>query len=446
MKNYAIILASGVGSRYGHELPKQFAKVAGKTVLEHTIDVFQRSDKIDSIFVVITPEYRHLGEQILLKNNYTKVSKLLNGGSTRKDSSGIGIAAITEPEANVLIHDCARPFLSQRIIDECVAALDKYNAVDVAIPATDTIIEAQDSIITNIPERAKLMCGQTPQCFKLSVIRQAHEMAKNEQNFTDDCGLVLKYNLSNVHIVKGDVDNIKITYPGDIFMADKIFQSRHMELPGNIDMTQLKQKVIVLFGGTSGIGAEMNKIASDHGAKTYLFSRRTGGDITKFHDVEKFLAKVKEKEKRIDYVVNSAGVLKIGKLTDRNIDDILSEIDINYTGNINVAKASIPYLLESRGGLLFFTSSSYTRGRALYSTYSSSKAAVVNLTQALAEELYDTGVRVNVINPERTATPMRFNAFGYEPPETLLSAKKAAEISLKTLLANITGQVIDAKR
>ena len=67
-------------------------------------------------------------------------------------------------------------------------------------------------------------------------------------------------------------------------------------------------------------------------------------------------------------------------------------------------------------------------------------------SQALAEELYDTGVRVNVINPERTATPMRFNAFGYEPPETLLSAKKAAEISLKTLLANITGQVIDAKR
>ncbi len=446
MKNYAVILASGIGSRYGHELPKQFAKVAGKMVLEHTIDIFQRAENIDNIIVVITPEYRHLGEQILLKNNYSKVSHLLNGGATRKDSSGIGISAITDDEANVLIHDCARPFLSQRIINECIVALDTHNAVDVAIPATDTIIETNNNVITNIPERARLMCGQTPQCFKLSIIKRAHELAKNDQNFTDDCGLVLKYNLSDVHVVRGDIDNIKITYPSDIFMADKIFQSRHMELPHNIDMTNLNQKVIVLFGGTSGIGAEMNNIATQYGAKTYVFSRRTGGDITKYRDVEKFLADVNKKENRIDYVVNSAGVLKIGKLTDRNVNDILSEININYTGNINVAKASIPYLLKSRGGLLFFTSSSYTRGRALYSTYSSAKAAIVNLTQALAEELYDTGVKVNVINPERTATPMRFNAFGYEPPESLLSAQKAAEISLKTLLANITGQVVDAKR
>lgn len=446
MKNYAVILASGVGSRYGHDLPKQFAKVAGKTVLEHTIDIFERSDKIDKIILVITPEYRHLGEQILLKNKYTKVSNLLNGGATRKDSSHIGISAIQDEEANVIIHDCARPFLSQRIIDDCIAALDKHSAIDVAIPATDTVIEVKDNFITNIPERAKLMRGQTPQCFKLSVIKKAHELAKDDHNFTDDCGLVLKYNLGDVYVVNGDIDNIKITYPGDIFMADKIFQSRHMELPQNVELGGLKGKVIALFGGTSGIGAEMKNIADKHGAKTYVFSRRTGGDITKYADIEKFLAQVNQQENKIDYVVNSAGVLKIGKLTDREIADVLDEININYTGNINVAKASIPYLLKSRGSLLFFTSSSYTRGRALYSTYSSSKAAVVNLTQALAEELYDTGVRVNVINPERTATPMRFNAFGYEPPETLLSAEKAAQISLKTLLAHITGQVIDAKR
>lgn len=446
MKNYAIILASGVGSRYGHELPKQFAKVAGKTVLEHTIDIFQRADNIDNIILVITPEYRHLGEQILLKNSYSKVSHLLNGGATRKDSSGIGISAITDKEANVIIHDCARPFLSQRIIDDCIKALDKHSAIDVAVPATDTIIETNDNFITNIPERAKLMCGQTPQCFKLSIIKKAHELAKNDQNFTDDCGLILKYNLADVYIVRGDMDNIKITYPGDIFMADKIFQSRHMELPQDIDLEQLNGKVIALFGGTSGIGAGMKTMADTYGAKTYVFSRRTGGDITKYQDIKNFLTDINDKEKRIDYVVNSAGVLNIGKLVDRNIEDIFNEINVNYTGNINVAKASIPYLLKSKGGLLLFTSSSYTRGCALYSTYSSSKAAVVNLTQALAEELYDTGVRVNVINPERTATPMRFNAFGYEPPETLLSAKKAAAISLKTLLANITGQVIDAKR
>ena len=138
--------------------------------------------------------------------------------------------------------------------------------------------------------------------------------------------------------------------------------------------------------------------------------------------------------------------MNIGKLIDRKIQDIIQDININYIGNINVAHASIPYLKKSRGGLLLFTSSSYTRGRALYSTYSSAKAAIVNLVQALAEELYEDGVKVNVINPERTATPMRFNAFGAEPAETLCQPERVADFSIKTLITNITGQVIDVKR
>ena len=136
----------------------------------------------------------------------------------------------------------------------------------------------------------------------------------------------------------------------------------------------------------------------------------------------------------------------MGKLDERNIEDIQADIDINYKGSINVAKAAIPYLKESKGSMQLYASSSYTRGRALYATYSSTKAGVVNLVQALAEELADDGVRVNVINPERCATPMRFKAFGKEPEESLLSPEKVAEASLKTLLSDLTGQVIDVKR
>ncbi len=84
MKNYAVILASGKGSRLGEEIPKQFIKLAGKTILEHTIEIFENSKDTDEIIVVITPEYRHLAEDILLKNSYKKVTKLLNGGETRK--------------------------------------------------------------------------------------------------------------------------------------------------------------------------------------------------------------------------------------------------------------------------------------------------------------------------------------------------------------------------
>lgn len=123
MKNYAIILASGVGARMGASLPKQFQRIAGKSILEHTIEVFEKAPQIDEIILVILWEYRFFIEEIILKNHYTKITKILNGGKTRKESSFIGINSIKDIEANVLIHDCVRPFLSQNIISKCLLHL-----------------------------------------------------------------------------------------------------------------------------------------------------------------------------------------------------------------------------------------------------------------------------------------------------------------------------------
>ena len=447
MKNIAIILASGTGNRYGSEIPKQFVKIAGKTILEHTIEIFEKAEDINEILIVITPEYRHFAEEILVKNNYKKVAKLLNGGETRKESSYIGISAIEESEANVIIHDCARPFLTQKIIKDCIEALKKYNAVDVAIPSADTIIKVdENNVIQHIPQRAKLRRGQTPQCFKLSTIKKAHQLSKNDTNFTDDCGLIVKYNLGEVFVVEGDVENIKVTYPSDIFMADKLFQIRNAMQPQEQNIENIEDKVVVIFGGTSGIGECTAILAREYGAKVFTASLSTGCDITDYNSVEKFLENVYKQTNKIDLVINSAGILRMGKLADRTIEDIKKDIDINYVGSINVAKASIPYLRKSQGSLQLYASSSYTRGRALYSTYSSTKAGIVNLAQALAEELAVDNIRVNVINPERCATPMRFKAFGKEPQESLLKPEKVAEASLKTFLSNLTGQVIDVRR
>ena len=115
-------------------------------------------------------------------------------------------------------------------------------------------------------------------------------------------------------------------------------------------------------------------------------------------------------------------------------------------GAINIARASERYLRQTKGHLLLFTSSSFTRGRAHYSIYSSCKAAVVNLTQALAEEWSHNGVRINCINPERTLTPMRTRNFGYENPASLLDAEAVAKCSLQTLGTSLSGQVIDIRR
>ena len=148
----------------------------------------------------------------------------------------------------------------------------------------------------------------------------------------------------------------------------------------------------------------------------------------------------------IDYIVNTAGLLIKKPIDTLTIEEITALIGVNYTGAVNVAIASKPYLLETSGMLMNFTSSSYTRGRAFYALYSSTNAAIVNFTQAIAEEWSDEGIRVTCINPERTATPMRTANFGIEPAELLLSAKEVAMTSLKVLGTKNTGIIVDVRK
>ncbi|MDR2738096.1 MAG: bifunctional cytidylyltransferase/SDR family oxidoreductase [Puniceicoccales bacterium] len=450
MKTYAILLASGTGERAGSSLPKQFLKISGKTVLEHSIEIFERSPLIDGIIAVIHAGFIDMCGKIFERNHYAKIVKILAGGATRRESSRIGVDSITDGEAKVLIHDAVRPLLADCVVCKCVAALDEYDAVDVAIPTADTMVRiGEDMTIEDIPPRKFLMRGQTPQAFKLTVIKRAHELAATNgtlnTQFTDDCGLVKEFNLAKIHVIDGDETNVKITYPIDIFIADKLFQIKHLSA-ANSDLARLRDKVLVIFGGSGGIGKSIAKLAEKFGAIVHNFSRSSNVDVRKTSEITKTLEGVFKVEGRVNFVVNTAGILQIGELVHRNEESIRDEVETNYFGCLNVARASHKYLKQSRGMLLFFTSSSYTRGRALYSIYSSTKAAVVNLTQALSEEWTGDGIRVNAMNPERTATPMRRSNFGEEPEESLLTPEFVAEKSLRTLLQDYTGQVVDVKK
>ena len=222
---YAIILASGKGERLNCGFPKQFLTIKDKTLVEYTIEAFEKNKNVDSIIVVIEPASREKLNEILEKAHYTKVSEIVDGGKTRFESSVNGVNAVPEKGAKVLIHDAARPFVSQRIIDDTIQALDKYPAVETAIRATDTIIERNDEfMLSATTDRARMMQVQTPQGFSLGVIKMAQEMAKNDKNLeaTDDCGLVFKYGICDVFVVEGERQNIKITYPEDILFANYV--------------------------------------------------------------------------------------------------------------------------------------------------------------------------------------------------------------------------------
>ena len=454
MKNIAVILAGGSGTRLGDILPKQFIKIAGKKVIEHTLDVFESHGSIDEIAVVSHPNYIREMEGIALSGNYPKLKKILSGGVERYHSSLAAIEAYQDDDLNLLFHDSVRPLVNHRIISDCIAALAKYNAIDVATPTTDTIVQVNDDDeIVKIPSRSFLRNGQTPQAFKRGVIAQAYQLALKDPNFktTDDCGVVLKYLPEEpIFVVKGEQFNMKLTYKEDIFLLDKLFQLQTIQANDRVlyDKTQLalKSKVVVVFGGHYGIGGDICALAKEQGAKVYSFSRVDGVDISNRESVEKALQQVYNNEGKIDDVINTAGVLHKQAFCTMTDEEILQGISVNYLGAIYIAKASFPYLKKSKGSLLLFASSSYTRGRAMYSLYSSTKAAIVNLSQGLNEEWASHGVRVNTINPERTKTPMRESNFGIEPVESLLSSKDVAVVSLNVLCSSLSGEVVDIKR
>jgi 2-C-methyl-D-erythritol 4-phosphate cytidylyltransferase len=450
-KVVAVILAGGLGARVGTALPKQFIKVAGKTIIEHTISVFQASDSIDEIVVMTNPEWI-LETSILVSGaKFTKVSNVLPGGATRNETTKAALKVLDDEDV-VLLHDAVRPLIDDRIIRDCLVALKSRDAVDVVIPSADTLVMVDSAgVISDIPDRASFRRGQTPQGFRVSILREAYRNADQDPNFkaTDDCAVVLKY-LPNTPIatVLGSDQNMKITEAIDLFLIDKLFQVSSHDAPDTQAQKSLfENRVAVIFGGSEGIGKAISNQLTALGSTVEVFSRSTNGvDVSNFESVAKALKQASTKHGHIDFVINAAGILHIGNLAEQDLKIIASTIGVNFHGAINVAKASFEYLSDTQGHLLLFTSSSYTRGRAEYSVYSSSKAAIVNLGQALSDEWSDKGIKVNVVNPERTLTPMRTKAFGAEDPDSLLSADEVSDACIRVLGSEMTGHVIDVRR
>ncbi len=455
MRNVAVVLAGGTGTRVGLSIPKQLIKIAGKPIIEHTIAVMQASPLIDEIVVMMTPGHLDPVRSIVRQGGYDKVTRILEGAETRNATTQRALDALGDEECNVLLHDAVRPLVSQTILEDVVAALEEYEAVDTVIPSADTIVavhEDTDTIADVLP-RHLLRRGQTPQAFRLSVIRAAYAKAAEDPDFvaTDDCTVVLRYTPEvPITVVDGHERNMKVTEPIDVYIADKLFQLASAERPEPLSDTEqaaaLAGKTVVVFGGSYGIGGDIAALAERAGANVFTFSRSsTDTHVERRSDIRAAAESVLAKTGRVDYVVNTAGVLPIAPLAETSEETIYNATEVNYLGPIFIAQEFYPSLEATSGSLLLFTSSSYTRGRSGYSLYSSAKAAVVNLTQALADE-WAGAVRVNCVNPERTGTPMRTKAFGQEPAGTLLSSEEVARQSLDVLLSSQTGHVIDIRR
>ncbi len=236
MRMVAVVLGGGVGQRMGAGRPKQLLTLGGKTLVERCVAAFDQAPGIDEILVVMPGGYTGPVKAMLTDAGYRKVTAVIEGGATRPDSTRAALAAIaagipgaaanTGPgDCGVLLHDAARPLVDQRIIADCVAALAVHDAAGVAVPASDTIVITDNGVMQSMPRRETMLRCQTPQCFRLSVITRAHELAAADPGFapTDDCGVVLRYLPDvDVHVVPGSERNIKITYAQDLAVAEAV--------------------------------------------------------------------------------------------------------------------------------------------------------------------------------------------------------------------------------
>ena len=226
--NIAVVLAGGTGSRLGADKPKQFIEVDGRTVIERCIDAFEAAPGIDEIAVVMHPDWIGHMQEVTVQNGWKKVKKILEGGNERYMSSLNAIAAYLDypDDTNLLLHDAARPWVSQEVIARTVEALKHYEAVAVGIPSTDTVWEVRQDFdpqlskfIARIPERKTMWRAQTPQAFRLPLIRDAYQRALQDPQFhaTDDCGVVRQYLPgTKIVIVPGEEQNRKITFKEDL--------------------------------------------------------------------------------------------------------------------------------------------------------------------------------------------------------------------------------------
>ena len=214
--NSAIILAGGVGSRLGNNIPKQFLKINGQEILFYSVDLFKKHLQIDEIIIVV-----HVDWINTVTMNYPDC-KIVIGGNNRKESSLNGVIKTNVKTKNVLIHDAARPLLSPNLISKCIEGLKNYKAVAPIINSKNSLIHIDENIIEYV-DRTKIMQVQTPQCFNKEFIL---DVLSSNLEGTDEVGMLLKkYPNFNVKFVDGEEKNFKITTSIDFQLANLVLSN-----------------------------------------------------------------------------------------------------------------------------------------------------------------------------------------------------------------------------
>ena len=225
---FAVILAGGTGSRMGsNDMPKQYLEIKGKPIINHTIEKFLPNPRFEKIIVLSPKKWVHHTKEIIRKyTGKTDRIAVIEGGDTRNETIMNAVRYIEEndgldDDTVIVTHDAVRPVVTSGIIDGNIRYAVEYGATDTVVAATDTIVESVDKqTISNIPDRKMMYQGQTPQSFKAKKLKELYEsLTDDEKDILTDACKIFSMKGCPVHLVRGEVHNIKITYPYDLRVA-----------------------------------------------------------------------------------------------------------------------------------------------------------------------------------------------------------------------------------
>lgn len=244
MRSAAIVLAAGKGSRMGTSVQKQYLEIDGKPVLYYSLEVFERSDVIDEVVLVVGEGQKGYCEQeIVRKYGFKKVSQVIHGGKERYDSVYLGLKSLEDGNIDyVFIHDGARPFVDEDMIMRAFESVQRCRACVVGMPSKDTIKRVDGhNVVVETPDRACLWQVQTPQVFEYFLIKEAYYklMEKEDICVTDDAMVLERMKGIPVILVEGSYENIKITTPEDLYVAEAFLKKRE-KIKKCIDISKLE--------------------------------------------------------------------------------------------------------------------------------------------------------------------------------------------------------------
>lgn len=441
-----ILLLGGSGTRFASHTPKQFHAIGGRPLFMYALLQFLEIKDFFSVILVVHRDWINFVTQEIQALPKKQIIQVIPAGRTRQESSFLALKACPPKTEYVVIHDGVRPFVSKEILQRNISQVLECLAVDTCIASADTIVkQTEGHWIHSIPKRENFLRGQTPQSFFFPLILQAHQQALSEGilNSSDDCSLVTRLDIP-VKIVAGSETNIKITTEIDLFLAERLLY-RALEPPYFTQKHSLSGKLFAVTGATGGIGQALCKQLRAAGAHPIEISTSAPlfrADLTHAEETEKVFSAIHDQYGPLDGLINSIGSLLVKDFSSLSVEEIEKMIACNFTSVLYACRYA---RLKKGAHIVTLSSSSYSRGRKGFLIYSSLKAALVNFTQGLAEERPD--LRIHVVVPQRTDTPLRAKNFPLEAKDSLLSPQAVAETIIRVLRDDsLTGSIIEVRK